>query len=38
VWTPIGATGLAMVLLGNITIFAKLPKFIGVRNKTIAAE
>jgi len=38
VWTPIGATGLAMVLLGNITIFARLPKFIGMRNKTLAAE
>jgi len=38
VWTPIGATGLAMVLLGNITIFARLPKFIVARDKTIAAE
>ncbi len=34
VWTPIGATGLAMVLLGNITIFAKLPKFIRLPGTT----
>ena len=34
VWTPIGATGLAMVLLGNITIFAKLPKFIRLPGNT----
>lgn len=27
VWTPTGAVGLVMVLLGNIAIFAKLPKF-----------
>jgi hypothetical protein len=25
VWTPIGATGLVMIFLGNITIFARLP-------------
>jgi len=34
VWTTIGATGLAMVLLGNITIFAKLPKFIRLPGNT----
>lgn len=26
VWTPAGAAGLALILLGNITIFARLPR------------
>jgi drug/metabolite transporter (DMT)-like permease len=38
VWTPIGATGLVMIFLGNITIFARLPGAKARAAKSAAAE